>query len=118
MLKTLRLSRHSVCFPSVIVPFLHTTPEEFELWINGKTGYPLVDANMRELRATGWMSNRGRQNVASFLILDLQVLWARTTGGQTPDKPWVAIDKRTVPMEPLAETGKTGRHGQMDGRVC
>ena len=36
---------------------------------------PLVDANMRELKATGFMSNRGRQNVASYLALDLQLDW-------------------------------------------
>lgn len=50
---------------------------EFQLWANGCTGFPLVDANMRELQATGWMSNRGRQNVASFLALDLGVDWRR-----------------------------------------
>lgn len=47
----------------------------FEAWKEGRTGYPLVDANMRELKATGFMSNRGRQNVASFLALDLQFDW-------------------------------------------
>ena len=51
--------------------------EEFGIWASGQTGYPLVDANMRELRQTGWMSNRGRQNVASFLIWDLGVDWRR-----------------------------------------
>ena len=35
-------------------------------WINGATGHPFIDANMRELQLTGFMSNRGRQNVASF----------------------------------------------------
>ena len=44
-------------------------------WKDGRTGYPLVDANMRELQATGFMSNRGRQNVCSFLALDLQQDW-------------------------------------------
>ncbi|WOK06188.1 DASH family cryptochrome [Imperialibacter roseus] len=47
----------------------------FELWRTGKTGVPFIDANMRELLQTGFMSNRGRQNVASFLIKDLQVDW-------------------------------------------
>jgi deoxyribodipyrimidine photo-lyase len=47
----------------------------FELWAKGKTGVPLVDASMRELSATGFMSNRGRQNVASFLSKDLLVNW-------------------------------------------
>jgi len=50
---------------------------EFELWAQGRTGFPFVDANMRELLHTGFMSNRGRQNVASFLILDLDVDWRR-----------------------------------------
>lgn len=50
---------------------------EFELWAEGSTGFPLVDANMRELKASGFMSNRGRQNVASFLVLDLGVDWRR-----------------------------------------
>lgn len=44
-------------------------------WKTGMTGQPLVDANMRELLATGWMSNRGRQNVASYLVLDLNIDW-------------------------------------------
>lgn len=47
----------------------------FEAWRTGKTGYPLVDANMRELAATGFMSNRGRQNVCSFLTIDLNHDW-------------------------------------------
>lgn len=41
----------------------------------GKTGVPFVDANMRELAMTGFMSNRGRQNVASFLTKDLGLDW-------------------------------------------
>ena len=44
-------------------------------WKDGLTGVPLVDANMRELAATGFMSNRGRQNVASYLALDLALDW-------------------------------------------
>jgi len=47
----------------------------FEKWKEGKTGVPFVDANMRELAATGFMSNRGRQNVASFLAHDLGIDW-------------------------------------------
>ena len=42
-------------------------PTELEAWQAGRTGFPFVDANMRELLTTGFMSNRGRQNVASFL---------------------------------------------------
>ncbi len=47
----------------------------FEKWCKGQTGIPWVDANMRELTATGFMSNRGRQNVASFLVKDLGLDW-------------------------------------------
>jgi len=47
----------------------------FERWKKGTTGVPFVDANMRELLKTGWMSNRGRQNVASFLVKDLKLDW-------------------------------------------
>ena len=47
----------------------------FEKWRTGETGVPLIDANMKELLATGFMSNRGRQNVASFLVKDLQIDW-------------------------------------------
>jgi deoxyribodipyrimidine photo-lyase len=49
--------------------------ERLELWQNGQTGFPLVDANMREILATGFMSNRGRQNVASFLTKNLGIDW-------------------------------------------
>lgn len=47
----------------------------FSIWAEGKTGIPFIDANMRELNATGFISNRGRQNVASFLIKDLNINW-------------------------------------------
>eukprot|EP00092_Neocalanus_flemingeri_P018235 GFUD01019735.1.p1 GENE.GFUD01019735.1~~GFUD01019735.1.p1 ORF type:complete len:558 (+),score=144.72 GFUD01019735.1:51-1724(+) len=49
--------------------------DQFRAWAEGRTGVPFVDANMRELKETGWMSNRGRQNVASFLIKDLGLDW-------------------------------------------
>jgi len=47
----------------------------FEKWRLGKTGFPLIDANMRELLETGWMSNRGRQIVASFLAKNVEIDW-------------------------------------------
>jgi deoxyribodipyrimidine photo-lyase len=56
------------------IPWKQDRPR-FELWCQGKTGFPLVDANMRELAATGFMSNRGRQNVASFLTKNLGIDW-------------------------------------------
>ncbi len=49
----------------------------FEAWAAGRTGYPLVDAGMRQLRATGWMHNRVRMVVASFLVKDLHLHWRR-----------------------------------------
>lgn len=49
--------------------------ERFEQWCEGQTGFPLVDANLRELKLTGFMSNRGRQNVASFLTKNLGLDW-------------------------------------------
>lgn len=48
-------------------------PNLFDAWCKGETGYPFVDANMKELNETGFMSNRGRQNVASFLTKDLEI---------------------------------------------
>jgi deoxyribodipyrimidine photo-lyase len=49
--------------------------QKFELWREGKTGNDFINANMLELKNTGFMSNRGRQNVASYLVHDLQVDW-------------------------------------------
>lgn len=49
--------------------------DEFEAWCNGRTGYPLVDAAMRQLTTTGWMHNRARMVVASFLVKDLLIDW-------------------------------------------
>ena len=48
---------------------------EFERWKNGQTGYPLVDAGMRQLKATGYMHNRVRMVVASFLCKHLLIDW-------------------------------------------
>lgn len=52
-----------------------TNPRAFQHWCQGVTGHDFIDANMRELNATGFMSNRGRQVVASYLCHDLQVDW-------------------------------------------
>ena len=49
--------------------------EEFEKWCTGMTGYPIVDAGMRELNATGFMHNRVRMVTASFLIKHLLIDW-------------------------------------------
>lgn len=49
--------------------------EEFDVWCSGQTGFPFVDAAMRQLNATGWMHNRARMVVASFLTKDLLIDW-------------------------------------------
>ncbi len=49
----------------------------FAAWCEGRTGYPFVDAAMRQLAATGWMHNRARMVVASFLTKDLGIDWRR-----------------------------------------
>jgi deoxyribodipyrimidine photo-lyase len=49
--------------------------EEFEAWCDGKTGYPIVDAGMRELNQSGYMHNRVRMVVASFLTKHLLIDW-------------------------------------------
>ncbi len=52
-------------------------PQEFEAWCSGRTGYPIVDAGMRQLVATGWMHNRVRMMCASFLVKDLLIDWRK-----------------------------------------
>ena len=57
--------------------FIKSEPDfsRFCQWAEGNTGVPFIDACMRQLNATGFMSNRGRQNVASFLVKDMGVNW-------------------------------------------
>lgn len=50
-------------------------PGDFELWCQGRTGYPLVDAGMRQLNSTGFMHNRVRMVTASFLVKHLLIDW-------------------------------------------
>lgn len=51
--------------------------DDFAAWAAGHTGYPIVDAGMRQLNATGWMHNRVRMITASFLVKDLLIDWRR-----------------------------------------
>ncbi len=66
-------------FRAVIMPPVRPPGNErnrlFRAWCEGKTGYPIVDAGMRQLNQTGWMHNRVRMIVASFLIKDLRIDW-------------------------------------------
>lgn len=68
----------------------------FRRWTEGRTGEPFVDAAMRELRRTGWTSNRMRQNVASFLINDLGQDWRHGAA-------W--FESRLVDYDPCANWG-------------
>lgn len=52
-------------------------PEAFDAWTRGRTGYPIVDAGMRQLWALGWMHNRVRMIVGSFLTKDLFIPWQK-----------------------------------------
>ena len=52
-----------------------TNKNQIEKWINGETPSDFVNANMIELKETGWMSNRGRQNVASYFAKELKLDW-------------------------------------------
>ncbi|WP_231489807.1 DASH family cryptochrome [Pedobacter sp. Leaf170] len=49
--------------------------QKFERWCKGNTGIPFIDAHMRQLNKTGFMSNRGRVNCASYLVYDLKINW-------------------------------------------
>jgi len=49
--------------------------QKLKIWQEGKTGFPLVDAGMRQLKESGWMHNRVRMVVASFLVKDLHIHW-------------------------------------------
>ena len=55
-------------------PWAHD-PVGLRAWQRGRTGFPIVDAGMRQLWATGWMHNRVRMIVASFLVKDLRISW-------------------------------------------
>ncbi len=56
-------------------PQLKADRQKLERWINSCTGEEFVDANMKEIKLTGYMSNRGRQNVASYLVKDMKIDW-------------------------------------------
>lgn len=68
----------------------------FAAWCAGRTGYPLVDAGMRQLAQTGWMHNRARMVAASFLVKDLLIDWRR-------GERWFL--KRLVDGDPASNNG-------------
>ena len=96
---------------------------DFRAWTRGRTGYPIVDAGMRELWATGWMHNRVRMIAASFLIKHLLIDWRRgeewfwdtlvdaDAGANASNWQWVAGTGVDAPlfsriMAPLSQSEK------------
>jgi len=70
-----RLCKHQCFKESYQSTYWHFDKALFDSWCEGKTGYPLVDAAMRQLNQTGWMHNRLRMVVASFLTKHLLIDW-------------------------------------------
>jgi deoxyribodipyrimidine photo-lyase len=68
-------ARRSAFRPSMRAIAWANDPQDFSAWTQGKTGYPVVDAAMRQLLETGWMHNRARMITASFLTKDLLIDW-------------------------------------------
>jgi deoxyribodipyrimidine photo-lyase len=64
-------------FNNVAPPVAENEVQRYEHWKNGQTGVPFVDASMKELNATGFISVTSRKSVASYLVKDLQVNWLR-----------------------------------------
>ncbi|GAA4777437.1 deoxyribodipyrimidine photo-lyase [Stakelama sediminis] len=100
-----------------------TVRDEFDAWTKGQTGYPIVDAGMRQLWATGWMHNRVRMIAASFLVKHLLIDWREGErwfwdtlvdadyGSNTTNWQWVAgtgIDANMFQriMAPLTQSEK------------
>lgn len=98
---------------------------DFEAWSRGRTGYPIVDAGMRQLWATGWMHNRVRMIAASFLVKHLLIDWRRGAewfwdtlvdadyGNNGQNWQWIAgagIDSQPFAriMAPIAQSRKFG----------
>ncbi|MDG2122877.1 MAG: DASH family cryptochrome [Verrucomicrobiales bacterium] len=78
------------------LPTTKTTAESWQKWTAGNTPEAFVNANMRELQATGFMSNRGRQNVASYAVHDLGLDWRRGAA-------W--FERGLIDFDPCSNTG-------------
>lgn len=72
-----RLSRHQPFIQWTQYIHWNDSSTDFTAWKTGQTGYPIVDAAMRQLNQTGWMHNRLRMIVASFLVKDLLIDWRK-----------------------------------------
>ena len=68
-----------MCFSVILEKYdkikWRNAPVDFKKWCEGKTGFPIVDACMRQMNTTGYMHNRGRMIVSSFLIKNLWIDW-------------------------------------------
>ncbi len=71
-----RVEKHAYLEKFDAIPFPNDA-KKFKAWCEGRTGYPIVDAAMRQLNRTGWMHNRLRMIAASFLVKDLHVDWRK-----------------------------------------
>ena len=96
-------------------------------WQDGRTGMPFIDANMRELAATGYMSNRGRQNAASFFVRDMGQDWrvgaawfeyqlvdydVSSNWGNWATVAGVGTDKRDNGFNVLAQARRYDKHAE------
>ncbi len=70
-------SAHGYFQPAMATMSYDDSDADFDAWATGNTGFPIVDAGMRQLLATGWMHNRVRMLAASFLVKDLHQEWTR-----------------------------------------
>ena len=68
---------HTAFRPELRIIRWHEDNDGFTAWSEGRTGYPIVDAAMCQLNASGWMHNRARMITASFLVKDLLIDWRR-----------------------------------------
>jgi deoxyribodipyrimidine photo-lyase len=104
-------------------------PAAFAVWAVGRTGYPAVDAGMRQLAAEGWLSNRARMIVASFLVKDLLIDWRLgaehflrhledgDVASNTGNWRWVAgVGPGAAPWFRIFDPVAQGRRHDPDGR--
>ena len=98
-------------------PRAKETRRLFLLWTQGRTGYPFVDAGMRQLRAEGWMPHLLRQMCAAFLVRDLRVPWRwgaewfeHRLVDYTPDANWGNWGYRILPVHQLLAGGLSTTH--------
>lgn len=104
-------------------------PAAFEAWAAGRTGYPAVDAGMRQLAGEGWLHNRARMVVASFLIKDLLIDWRLgaahflrhledgDVASNTGNWRWVAgVGPGSAPWFRIFDPVAQGRRHDPDGR--